>query len=249
MTVVKELERISAVNKQDDARLIDQINSMLSEYAQNDVEFLSDRGYNVRADKPSQRAEGIYSRWEIRQIAEMYHLRFLPLQCFKGKFDAIAVTKMREFEQPMPENVIDGYSFPSSVSYKKAPSYYVLAPADQFELAVWKKEDPLLFAQMPDGGYRLVHSWGNDLSAWRKILFWPLRNRETARTSVFVALLALIATAIIGATPAISAPCVVLAIWCAVVSGIACLEDDIFDSRNGPISRFISAVNWNESFK
>jgi hypothetical protein len=37
----------------------------------------------------------------------------------------------------------------------------------------------LLFAELADGRYYLLHKWGTDLSWYRRILTWPLQDLST----------------------------------------------------------------------
>ena len=37
-------------------------------------------------------------------------------------------------------------------------------------------DDPLLFINLGNDYFYLIHKWGNDLSPFRKLLMWPFKN-------------------------------------------------------------------------
>ena len=50
------------------------------------------------------------------------------------------------------------------------------------------KKDPLLFADLGNGQYYLIHKWGEDLSWYRGLALFPLRNIGTlAITTMLIA--------------------------------------------------------------
>lgn len=50
---------------------------------------------------------------------------------------------------------------------KPAARFFIVAPATSFELQD-RPIDPLLFCELGDDQFYLVHKWGNDLSVWRR---------------------------------------------------------------------------------
>ena len=53
-----------------------------------------------------------------------------------------------------------------------------MAPSKAFDLENINK-DPLLFAQLNDNTFYLIHQWGHDLAWYRRLLTWPLQNFKT----------------------------------------------------------------------
>jgi hypothetical protein len=54
-------------------------------------------------------------------------------------------------------------------------SFKIIAPDHAFDLQNINK-DPLLFAQLNDDSFYLLHKWGKDLAWYKKYLFLPLQN-------------------------------------------------------------------------
>jgi hypothetical protein len=119
---------------------------------------------------PGINKQQLFGAEAIRKVAVTYRLRFLKSQYFAGEIPREALGKIRELRQRTNSEVND---------------FYILAPAKAFKLGDCN-EDPLLFAQTADGRFYLIHQWGNDLSAKRKILNWPLRSLAHLATTVFL---------------------------------------------------------------
>lgn len=96
---------------------------------------------------------------QIKKICIDYRLRFLNSNLFKGYIPDEAVSNIKALER---EHAITLNGF------------MIMAPSKQFHLQNY--DDPLLFAPIGDGYYYLVHQWGNDLNAFRKIMVRPLRS-------------------------------------------------------------------------
>lgn len=105
----------------------------------------------------------IYTLEQIKRICIRYRLRFLPTNLFKAEFPYEAIANINELERKLNTKIED---------------FRIIAPSKAFELENINK-DPLLFAQLADGRYYLIHHWGKDLKWYRKILTWPLQNFKT----------------------------------------------------------------------
>ena len=46
--------------------------------------------------------------------------------------------------------------------------------------------DPVLFYKIDETHYRLIHQWGKEFTAWRRILGWRWKNQHTFRASNFL---------------------------------------------------------------
>ncbi|MFH6604148.1 hypothetical protein ACEZ3G_11715 [Maribacter algicola] len=95
----------------------------------------------------------------IRQICIDYRLRFLDSNYFKGEIPVEAISKINELEKKHGGQLT---------------GFKIMAPSKLFKLK--DKDDPLLFIPMGNDFYYLVHKWGNDLHALRKLLMWPFKS-------------------------------------------------------------------------
>lgn len=108
-------------------------------------------------------ADRIFTLSEIRQLCIIYRLRFLDASRFINEIPQEALDKIREIQQT--EN-------------KTLAGFKIVAPASMFHL-IQKDKDPMLFLDLGNNRYYLVHKWGKDLKVWRKWLVYPLRKFET----------------------------------------------------------------------
>lgn len=120
-------------------------------------------------------SDRIFHLEQIRKVCIDYRLRFLPPKYFKGGIPEEAVTRVRLLEKAHGIS-IEGFR--------------IAAPTKTFQLLQY--DDPLLLAPIGNDYFYLVHQWGNDLSASRKWLVWPVRNLMTftlfsVAISVFIA--------------------------------------------------------------
>jgi hypothetical protein len=103
---------------------------------------------------------------QIKAICEKYHLKFLPVSYYKGIID-----------EKLPEKITT-FEIAYNVECSKGTSY-IVAPKNSFKLEE-KPKDPLLFYQINNEYYYLIHKWGNDLNIFRRLLpylarpFWSM---------------------------------------------------------------------------
>lgn len=97
--------------------------------------------------------ERVFHISQIKAICEKYYLRFLDARYYKGVIDKELPTKITNFEA--------AYGVKCTSSNTK-----ICAPLESFELQEQPK-DPLMFYQINDEYYYLIHKWGNDLSVTR----------------------------------------------------------------------------------
>lgn len=105
--------------------------------------------------------EKIYHISQIEKLANKYALRFLPSNLYVGSIDAELPSKISQFE--------------IAYNIKMTPdNCFILAPAESFQLKVPK--DPLLFYEIDENHFYLIHKWGNDLNIFRmlktKFIYW-----------------------------------------------------------------------------
>jgi hypothetical protein len=97
---------------------------------------------------------------QIKAICLKYNLRFLDSSYFKSSFPYDAISKIKDFENKYEV---------------KVKNFKVIAPAEVFKLEDCNK-DPLLFAQLADNRYYLIHQWGNDLAWYRALVSYPIKS-------------------------------------------------------------------------
>jgi hypothetical protein len=143
----------------------EEVKSILSEAAESDKEILyrlrknSEGGINISVEE----AQNIFTLDDIRHICINYRLRFLESEHFKADFPYDAVAEIKAFEKKYDV---------------KIQSFRIVAPSEAFNLENINK-DPLLFAQLNDNLYYLIHQWGHDMKWYRKMLSWPVRNLKS----------------------------------------------------------------------
>lgn len=115
--------------------------------------------------------ERIFSLEEIRTTCIRYRLRFLETHFFRSEFPYEAVLKIRAFEERYVTRI---------------EQFRIAAPDHAFKLENINK-DPLLFAELADGRYYLIHQWGQDLAWYKRYLLWPLQNLKTFLFTVLAA--------------------------------------------------------------
>ena len=122
----------------------------------------------------------IYHIENIKSLCIDYRLRFLDLKYFKGEIPDEGIKKINSFKA----------SHGSLIS-----NFKIMAPSKMFRLKNY--DDPLLFINLGNNYFYLIHKWGNDLSPFRKLLMWPFKN--ILNLIVFMIILSLFLTEI---TPA-----------------------------------------------
>ncbi len=145
-------------------RLMDEVHHVLQDVNRRDDEILerlktsSQNELNIRLTEED--SPRIFSLTEIKNICIRYRLRFLKSSFYKGEFPYEALMQIKEFEK----------KFGVQIS-----NFKIIAPDHAFELQNINK-DPLLFAQLADDSFYLLHKWGKDLAWYKKYLFLPLQN-------------------------------------------------------------------------
>ena len=102
----------------------------------------------------------IFNENTIKKVCTKYRLRFLNAPLFVGDIPREALQKVKNIEQECDV---------------KIERFKILAPASRFRLKD-AREDPVLMADLGNGTYYLIHKWGDDMSASRSFINYPLRN-------------------------------------------------------------------------
>lgn len=152
--------------------LLKEAQEILSEEAERDKEIVSRLKRNNHHDGLQISVDdigNIFSIEDIRHICIRYRLRFLESGHFKSEYPYDALSEIKAFEKKYNT---------------KIESFHIIAPSEAFALENINK-DPLLFAQLSDRSYYLLHQWGTDMKWYRKILAWPVQNLKTLLLSLF----------------------------------------------------------------
>jgi hypothetical protein len=101
----------------------------------------------------------IFHLEQIKTICIDYRLRFLDSHLFKNTIPEEAITKIRMIEE---------------MHHTKLEGFKIIAPSKAFHLLNY--DDPLLFLPIGNDYYYLVHKWGTEINATRKLLVLPIKN-------------------------------------------------------------------------
>ena len=112
----------------------------------------------------------LFSLDDIRRVCIHYRLRFLDTSMFRAGFPYGAIQDIQAFEKT--------HRF-------KIQSFRIIAPSEAFDLENINK-DPLLFAQLSENTYYLLHQWGRDLAWYRKLRSWPLQSFRNLTISIML---------------------------------------------------------------
>ncbi len=112
----------------------------------------------------------VFNLKTIQEICVRYRLRFLPTKHFKSNFPYDAIIEINSLEKKLQT---------------KIENFKIIAPSKAFDLENINK-DPLLFAQISEDKFYLIHQWGKDLKWHRRILTWPLQNFKTYFISLWI---------------------------------------------------------------
>jgi hypothetical protein len=105
----------------------------------------------------------VYDLSDIKKLCIDFRLRFLDASLFKGDIPQEALQEVVKIQAD--EKI-------------ELSNFKIIAPAQLFQLKE-KDKDPLLFLPLGNNKFYLIHKWGNDLSAFRKLLVFPFRSFTT----------------------------------------------------------------------
>lgn len=152
--------------KQKSSTILDQVSSILSASVKLDEDVLyrlQHQSIEPIMDINAIDADdqiNLFTLHQIKAICLKFNLRFLDSSYFKSSFPYDAISKIKDFE---------------SKYQVKIKNFKVIAPAEVFKLEDCNK-DPLLFAQLADNRYYLIHQWGNDLAWYRALVSYPIKS-------------------------------------------------------------------------
>jgi hypothetical protein len=165
LDIKEELQEVKRRSSAKEEAIIREAQALLSEGRMLDEELLhrlkeSDADKKVLDRWKNIDAASVYTIDDIRTVCIRYRLRFLDTRYFKREFPYKALVKIKTLER---------------ASEIKIEKFKIIAPSEAFDLEDTNK-DPLLFAELSDGKYYLLHKWGKDLSWYRRIITWPLQD-------------------------------------------------------------------------
>lgn len=125
------------------------------------------RIHGVRAKWSHLPQERIFTLGAIRETCVKYGLRFLPTEYYKGSLDEGIGAQVEELKR------LNGGKLPAD--RYDTTRFYIAAPASSFVLQA-RPKDPLLFCDLGNNHFYLVHKWGTDLAAWRRVVYAVLNR-------------------------------------------------------------------------
>jgi hypothetical protein len=168
--------------------------------------------------------ERVFHISQIKAICEKYYLRFLRAEYYKGIIDNELPDRITNFEA--------AYNIKCT-----SRNTMIVAPIESFELQK-KPKDPLLFYQINDEYFYLIHKWGNDLNI--------LRRLKAIYSNVFISLLT---ACILFPLPLLLIPKAELIVYI-IVGGVILVFFGIWDlmSIDDEGMRFYTKNEWDSSY-
>lgn len=102
----------------------------------------------------------IFTLDQIERLCVRYRLRFLDSRHFKGEIPQEAIQKIKQLENQQKQPL---------------SGFKIIAPKELFRLSD-KDSDPILMLPLKGDRFYFIHKWGGEISAWRSILAFPMRN-------------------------------------------------------------------------
>jgi hypothetical protein len=154
--------------KERDRSLLEEAKEALENAARTDADIVSRLHSGNENEKGNEELKPedvnrVFTLDQIKKICITYRLRFLDSKYFKSDYPNEAVQQIAAFEKRYET---------------KVKRFKIIAPDKAFDLQECNK-DPLLFAQLDNNRFYLIHKWGNDLSWYRKFLYFPARTIYT----------------------------------------------------------------------
>src|SRR5581483_1470121 len=139
---------------------VKEVNSFLINMSEQEKDELKRVGFDKQLKQELPQAvqnykEKIYHIDEICKICVKYNFKFLEPKLYKGKVDTLLAGKLLAYRKLHT----DGYTY--------RDKFKLLAPRESF-LRVYDP-DPILFYEIAEGYYGVVHQWGKDMTAMRRV--------------------------------------------------------------------------------
>lgn len=160
---VNEVKLLLEGDSTEDARILRGL-SKNSQFSR--IETL--HGKKLEIEKLEEKYNGnVYTLDQIRELCIDYRLRFLQSSLYCGSFDAEVAAKIKQFAK---ETLIP------TDEYTLGRRFYIMAPQEMFSLKeeryvskaeLRREQDPVIFYQLDNNHYRLIHKWGSDFTVFR----------------------------------------------------------------------------------
>lgn len=154
--------------------LLEEVAELLENSQQKEEDILKRLNHNKgeilsASELSEEEKKQVYSLGQIKNVCIKYRLRFLDSRHFKSEFPYEAILKIKAFEEKHQCRI---------------EQFKIIAPDAVFNLQDVNK-DPLLFAQLGNNRFYLIHQWGNDLAWFRPLQYYAIRNIYTYLNSIF----------------------------------------------------------------
>ena len=178
----EELLAINSSQAETERRMVGSAQEILNRANEKDVALLESAGLATHYKQVAgiQAKQNIYTQvpdakrvFRIEQIEKLcirYGLRFLSSKRFKGPIPYEVIAELKKHSSFFDKTLAG-----TGTSLKER--LRIAAPASAFHLDPdIEPVDPLLFFDLGEGLWYLVHKWGSDISWWRKVIVWPIRS-------------------------------------------------------------------------
>lgn len=159
--IKKSLDKL---NKKESITFEVMVNKILSTKKNKSIDILS----NLRNSKGTEtnlfnfdflERKNIYHENAIKKLCIDYKLRFLPTFYFKSEYPISTIKKIKDLED---------------LHQIEISNFKIIAPEKSFKLNNY--DDPMLFAELGNGFYYYIDSWGKDFHWLRKIICLPTKK-------------------------------------------------------------------------
>jgi hypothetical protein len=172
--LIYELNRLKKRSRKGEDSLVSEAKKILKQDLFTETKILQHlqlyKGSFHMLDEEDLDSNLVYTLAEIRQLAVIYRLKFLPSELYKAE---------------LPYEVEFKLSYLNQTFQKELKAFNILAAPPDFSAKTSGKQ-AMAFVKTNYENYYLLHSWGQPLKQSRKWLFLPLRRFETLVVSVIL---------------------------------------------------------------
>lgn len=246
-SAVKEVKLLMEADASEEIRILSNLtrNSTFSRAQKN-------KGEDKEREELEKKYGKVFTQDQIKDLCVRYKMRFLPSGLYIGDVDVEMTAKIKEFAQLAISNVIDNHSLQTQ--------FFIMAPPEAFDLETVREErrvvsydvEPLLFYNLGNGFYRLVHKWGRDFTILRRIVGWKWASINNFLTFkivcqipfLFMLFAFLFPVFLINHPIGMSILALVLSFFIAL---IRCGRRIVWDSNNEIRRLYFTEHNWNNN--
>lgn len=185
---VNEVRQLLLTESAEDARILRAMgqNSTLMQ-----LENLTNNA--IQLEKLEEEYGEVFTRHQIEALAIKYRLRFVGSNNFIGKMDVQVTAMIRKFAKDTNTS-IDEHTLstkfkilaePSAFNTHRVRVSHFQGAKDMAAFMHGVFVDPVLFYQIDENHFRMIHKWGNDFTIYRLLLGYKWRSPNTLRTFNF----------------------------------------------------------------